>query len=83
MEKSKIKTVDNSFIPVKERIKIRNRQIVALYKAKMSIDDVCSAMLKLGYQVSRTTVFFAINGRWTKEAKERRQIRNRLKKSVY
>ncbi len=68
------------FIPVKDRIATRNKQIIALYKSGMSMDDVVGAMLKLGYSVSKTTVFFAINGRWTKAAKERRQKRRALKK---
>lgn len=70
--------MNKEFIPVKDRIKVRNKQIVALHKSGMSMQDVCAAMLKLGYSVSKTTVFFAINGRWTPEAKARRQARKRL-----
>jgi hypothetical protein len=79
MEKDKDKHVDKTFIPLKERKKIRDKQIVALYKSGLSMAEVVIAMSKLGYSVSKTTVFFAINGRWTPEAKERRIKRNRFK----
>lgn len=83
MQEDKSLPVDNSFIPVKERIRIRNKQIIALYKSGLSMGDVVTAMLKLGYNVSKTTVFFAINGRWTPEAKARRTKRRSLKGLIY
>jgi hypothetical protein len=59
-------------IPIKERIKMRNRKIKMLYRYGFSMDEVCGEMKKLGYNVSKTTVFFAINGR-SKKADDRRK----------
>lgn len=63
MQKDKKEQVDNSIIPIKERIKIRNKQIIALYKTGLSMEEVAIAMGKLGHNVSKTTVFFAVKGR--------------------
>lgn len=65
-------SVDNGYIPVKDRMRIRNKQIVGLYRSGLSMDEVVKAMSRLGYGVSKTTVFFAINGRSKKSAKKSR-----------
>jgi hypothetical protein len=69
-------------IPVKERIRIRNRKIKALWRLHKNLEAVVADINKLGYSVSRTTVFFAINGRVSKEAKKKRSIRKQLKKTI-
>ena len=51
-----------NIVPLKERIKIRNKKIKDLYKIGYSGDEICE-MTKL----SKTTVFFAINGRSKKK----------------
>jgi len=68
--------IQNQTIPIKERIKMRNRKIKMLYRYGFSMDEVCGEMKKLGYNVSKTTVFFAINGR------SRKTIEKRKKKSA-
>ena len=63
-------------VPYKIRREIRDKEIRALYKTgNYSYDDIAH---KVG--VSKSTIFFAINGRWTKKAKERRQNKKRFKK---
>ena len=69
------KHVDNQTIPLKELKKLRNKKIVALYRSGFSMDEVAREM-----QISKTTVFFAVNGRWTKKAAERRRVRKAIKK---
>lgn len=46
----------NNIIPVKERNRIRNKEIRALYRIGYTMKEIC---LKLN--VSKTTVFYAIN----------------------
>lgn len=67
-------------IPIKERIKMRNRKIKMLYRYGFSMDEVCIEMKKLGYNVSKTTVFFAINGRSNKANDRRKKKRSIIKK---
>ena len=69
-------------IPIKDRVKMRNKKIKTFYKLGYSMAEVCKEMKKLGYSVSITTVFFAINGRWTKEAKERRHKKQNIKRII-
>jgi hypothetical protein len=65
-------------IPVKVRKEMRDRKIRALYrslpKEQRSMDQVVLEMRALGYGVSKTTVFFAINGR-SKKPVEKRKIK--------
>lgn len=68
-------------IPIKERIKMRNKKIKAFYKIGYSMDEVCIEMKKLGYSVSKTTVFFALNGR-SKKANERRKKKRAIIKKL-
>lgn len=75
-----MKTKEDS-IPIKERLKMRNRKIKAFYKLGYSMDEVCVEMKKLGYSVSKTTVFFALNGR-SKKANERRTKRRAIIKNL-
>lgn len=71
----------NDFIPSKERKTLRDKKIRALYQTGLySMDDVVIEMGRLGHGVSKTTVFFAINGRWTKKAADRRRSKKRFKK---
>lgn len=80
MEDAKKKTVDNpKYLPAKVRRDIRNKAIIALSKKGYSITEICTHMATLGESISRTTVFFALNGRWSKKAAERRKVRNSLK----
>lgn len=60
-------------IPRKERIKIRNKRIKALYRAGFSMAEICADQ-----NVSKTTVFFAIKGRSKKKSAEK--IKNNNKK---
>lgn len=59
-------------IPVRVRKEMRDRKIRALYyaqpKGSRSMDSVVHEMKRLGYSVSKTTVFFAIKGRSKKSA---------------
>jgi len=52
-----------NIVPIKERIKIRNKKIKDLSKIGYCLDEIC-AMTKL----SRTAVFYAIRGRSKKPA---------------
>ena len=76
--------MNKEFIPTKERIRVRNKQIVALYKSGMSMDNVVEAMTKLGYSVSKTTVFFAVNGRYgcSEQFYDRRRQKKALKRII-
>lgn len=67
----------NQTIPIKERIKMRNRKIKMLYRYGFSMDEVCGEMKKLGYNVSKTTVFFAVNGR-SKKVDDRRKKKSAI-----
>lgn len=68
-------------IPIKERIKMRNKKIKAFYKVGFSMDEICGQMQKIGYNVSKTTVFFALNGRSTK-ANKRNSSRRKIKRLI-
>lgn len=72
---------DHNIIPLKERRKIRDRKIRALYRLGYSMDEICSEMRTLGQGVSKTTVFFAINGR-SKKSAEKRKVRRELKNKL-
>lgn len=48
----------HAIIPIRERKRLRDKEIRALYKLGYSMDQIC---LKLN--LSKTTVFFAIKGR--------------------
>ena len=50
-------------IPAKERKKIRDRKIKALYRLGYTMDQIVAEMKQLGQNVSKPTVFFAIKGR--------------------
>lgn len=52
-------------IPLKVRKKQRDRKIKALYSAGYSMNEIC---VKEGH--SKTTVFFAINGRSSKRRRK-------------
>lgn len=67
-------------IPVKDRVKLRNNKIKAFYKLGYSMDEVCGEMKKIGYLVSKTTVFFALNGRSNKANARRKNKRSIIKK---
>lgn len=67
-------------IPIKDRVKMRNKKIKAFYKLGYSMDEVCVEMKKIGYAVSKTTVFFALNGRSKKANDRRRNKRSIIKK---
>jgi hypothetical protein len=69
----------DDIIPLKERKRIRDQKIRALYRILKSMDLVVLEMKKLGYGVSKTTVFFVVNGRSTKKSAEKRKIRKSLK----
>lgn len=60
---------DDYIVPLKDRIKFRNRKIRSLYKLGYSMEQICAEMNKLGQGVSKTTVFFAIKGRSKKIVK--------------
>lgn len=82
MQEAKKKGVDNSeYVPIKKRREARNKKILALSKKGYSITEICNAMALLGESISRTTVFFALNGRWTKKAAERRKVRKSVRKT--
>lgn len=49
---------DQIILPIKEKKNIRDEKIRMLYKRGYSMDDIC-----VMEQVSKTTVFFAIQGR--------------------
>lgn len=65
---------DTEIIPVKVRKEMRDRKIRALYnsqpKGSRSMELVVKEMQRLGYSVSKTTVFFAIKGRSKKSSKK-------------
>lgn len=67
-------------ISKKERVQRRNKKIKMFYKLGYSMDEVCAEMNKLGYSVSKTTVFFAINGRSTKATDRQRKKRSIIRK---
>lgn len=69
-------------IPIKKRRDARDRIIRTLYnKGKgLSMDEICVEMQRLGQGVSKTTVFFAINGRSTKKMNKKREDRKKVKK---
>ena len=56
---------------------MRNRKIKMLYRYGFSMDEVCGEMKKLGYNVSKTTVFFAVNGR-SKKVDDRRKKKSAI-----
>ncbi len=73
-------------IPLKDRKRIRDRKIRALYfsapaSERPSMAEIAAEVNRLGYNVSVTTVFFAINGRSTKKTtdhKRQKRVVNRL-----
>ncbi len=72
----------------REKIRERNKKIKAIYKIgremhgdAYTIDSVCAEMRQRGESVSRTTVFFAINGR-SKKKEEKNKIKKLLKKLI-
>ena len=71
-------TVDNSkmkkesYIPIKVRKQIRNDKIKTLYRKGFSMDEIC-----MTEGVSKTTVFFAINGRSKKKLTKISKINNK------
>ncbi len=69
-------------IPLKEKLNIRNKKIKAFYRMGFSMDQVCIEMKKLGYIVSKTTVFFALNGR-SKKADERKKKRRLIRQFLH
>lgn len=54
-------------IPLKEQRRLRNARIKSLYRQGHSMDDICRVL-----NVSKTTVFFAINGPKTKGKSSKR-----------
>ncbi len=66
-------------LPYKERVRIKYRKIRALYRMGYSYEEVVREMRELGESVSKTTVFFAVNGRATKKKVEMQKIRRQLK----
>lgn len=70
----------SDIIPVKVRRKLRDRKIRSLSKSGFSMDEICKVMSELGMGVSKTTVFFAVNGRSKEEERVRWQKRARNKK---
>lgn len=68
-------------IPLKKRREIRNRQIKSFYRSGFSMDEVVAQMKRIGHGVSKTTVFFVINGR-SKKADERNDKRKSIKKYI-
>ncbi len=46
------------------------------------MDEIVFVMKNKGSGVSKTTVFFAINGRRTKKSSERRRIKNKRKNNL-
>lgn len=74
--------IKNTIISSKERRKIRDQKIRALYRKGRgySMDEIVLIMKKegKGVGVSKTTVFFAINGRsidTAKKMKKKREVR--------
>lgn len=71
---------------VKERRRLRDAKIRSLYNTKVngvrinSMDDVVVQMKKLGYGVSKRTVFLAVNQKKSKAALEKRRTRKKLNK---
>lgn len=59
------KTREHQIIPIKERKKIQIREIKALYRIGYSMNEISRKM-----DVSKTTVFFALNGRRRKKVKK-------------
>ncbi len=70
---------NSQIIPARERKKLRDKKIRAFYRLGYSMEEICSEMRKLGEGVSKTTVFFAINGR-SKKSEAKRRIRKALLK---
>lgn len=68
-------------IPIKDRIKMRNKKIKAFQKLGFSMNEICGEMQKIGYNVSKTTVFFALNGR-SKKANERNSRRRKINRLI-
>lgn len=70
----------------KEKRRLRDAKIRSLYNTKVngvrinSMDDVVVQMKKLGYGVSKRTVFLAVNQKKSKKALEKRRIRKNLNK---
>lgn len=54
---------------------MRNEKIKAFYKLGFSMDEVVVEMKKIGHSVSKTTVFFALNGRSNKANQRRKKKR--------
>lgn len=46
------------------------------------MDEVVLEMRRFGYGVSKTTVFFAINGRYSKKVATRRKLKRTLKNNL-
>ena len=57
------RTDDLQNIPLKERNRIRDKKIRALYKLGYSMDQIVIEFKRLGFGVSKSTVFYAIKGR--------------------
>jgi hypothetical protein len=68
-----------------ERRRLRDAKIRSLYNTKVggkrvySMDDVVAEMKKIGYGVSKRTVFLAVNWKKSNKALEKRKIRRQLK----
>lgn len=70
----------NTILPLKERRKIRDKKIRALHRIGYSYDEICVRMKEQGEGVSKTTVFFAINGRSKKSAATSKRKKDTFKK---
>lgn len=80
-------SVDNTpnggpIIPRREKNRIRDKRIRGLYREGLSMDEVVLEMRRFGYGVSKTTVFFAINGRYSKKVATRRKLKRTLKNNL-
>lgn len=53
-------------LPIKVRKELRDKEIKALYRKGFSMNEICAIQ-----NVSKTTVFFAINGRAKKKSAEK------------
>lgn len=66
--------------------RLRDAKIRALYNTKVdgkrvySMDSVVAEMNRIGYGVSKKTVFLAVNNKKSKRSLEKRAIRRKLKK---
>jgi rRNA-processing protein FCF1 len=69
-------------IPARERRRIRTRKIKVLYSLGYTMDQIVEELHKLGMDISKTAVFFAIRGRVSKAKKAEVMRKKRAVKSA-